>query len=114
MISYQDIGNYYKVVFIGKTLDELNIFFKQTKNIEKKVIPLLNEEGQAYVGWKIKKDDLNNILGNFSNTLEIKNEYDSIGDTMKLSPYLYQKEAIHFGLKSQNALIVLPCGAGKK
>ncbi len=37
----------------------------------------------------------------------------SVGDTLKLKPYPYQKEAIEFCLEKEKALLVLPCGAGK-
>lgn len=38
---------------------------------------------------------------------------DDIGNTMKLKPYLYQREAIKFALDKHKALIILPCGSGK-
>ena len=38
---------------------------------------------------------------------------DDIGTTMKLKPYMYQREAIKFALDKKNALIILPCGSGK-
>lgn len=40
-------------------------------------------------------------------------DYDDIGQSMKLQPYGYQKEAIKFGLDNKEVLIVYPCGAGK-
>lgn len=40
-------------------------------------------------------------------------ELEDIGSTMKLRPYLYQREAIKFCLDNLDALLVLPCGAGK-
>lgn len=43
----------------------------------------------------------------------IEEDYEDIGDTLKLSPYEYQKEAIRFCLKRKTALLVLPCGSGK-
>lgn len=37
----------------------------------------------------------------------------NIGKSMKLQPYLYQKEAINFALNNQNSLLIYPCGSGK-
>lgn len=113
MISYQDIGNYYKVLFTGNTLNQLNKFFKITKDITKTIMPISDKDGNVGVAWKIRKADLDNVLNLFDNAIKIHNEYDHIGETMKLSPYLYQKEAIYFALNKENALIILPCGAGK-
>lgn len=45
-------------------------------------------------------------------TFSVSN-YNSIGNTMKLSPFEYQKKAIKLALDKQNAIIVAPCGAGK-
>ena len=113
MISYQNIGNFYKVIFTGKTLQEFHEFFKLTKDFKKSTIPIVTDTGQPVVAWKIKKEDLDSIINDFNNPVEIINEYENIGGNMKLSPYLYQKEAIHFGLQKKNALIILPCGSGK-
>lgn len=38
---------------------------------------------------------------------------DDIGKSMKLRPYIYQREAIKFVLDNNNALLILPCGSGK-
>ena len=45
---------------------------------------------------------------------ELHKELEHIGSTMKLTPYMYQKEAIKFALDKKNALIILPCGSGNK
>lgn len=108
MISYRDLGSYYEVVFMGTTLNEFNEFHKNIKTIRCGIIPL-----EQTIAYKIKKTDIDKLLSVYHNALYIKNEYDDIGSTMKLTPYLYQKEAIHFALQKQNALIILPCGSGK-
>ena len=108
MISYRNIGNFYEVIFLGDNLVDFNKFHKAIKNIRKGFIPL-----EHTLAYKISKSDIDNLLSNFPNAIHLTNEYDDIGDTMKLTPYLYQKEAIHYALKKQRALIILPCGAGK-
>ena len=39
--------------------------------------------------------------------------YNSIGATMKITPYEYQKRVIKFMLDTKHCLIVSPCGSGK-
>lgn len=39
--------------------------------------------------------------------------YMIIGESMKLEPYEYQKEAIYEALENKETLMVLPCGSGK-
>ena len=39
--------------------------------------------------------------------------WEDIGQTMKLSPYDYQKETVHFGVNNGSSLFLLPTGAGK-
>lgn len=39
--------------------------------------------------------------------------YDDLGNDMKLPPYAYQKETMKFGLDTFNSLLILPCGSGK-
>lgn len=57
-------------------------------------------------------DRYNKYILNIDKNLH-NNVLDDIGSTMKLKPYLYQKESIKFVLDNNNALLVLPCGAGK-
>lgn len=107
MISYRNIGNYYEVIFLGDNLKDFNMFHKAIKDIRAGFIPY-----EHTIAYKIPKAEIDSLLIAFPDAVNIPNEYDSIGDTMKLTPYLYQKEAIHFALKQQNALIILPCGSG--
>lgn len=72
------------------------------------------EEG----GWIFHYNKLNDIIKAFDNKVIYENEYNppayiDIGKNMKLQPYDYQKEAIYYGIQNKNALLVLPCGAGK-
>ena len=75
--------------------------------------------------WEINKDDVNEFLSNHKDLdIEVESKkpkivrydkaLDEIGLTMKLKPYMYQREAIKFALDKKNALIILPCGSGKK
>ena len=68
-------------------------------------------------GWIFHYNKLEEVKQAF-NDIEYENEYieppyKNIGSDMKLQPYDYQKEAIHFAINNENALLVLPCGAGK-
>ena len=108
MISYRNIGNFYEVIFLGDNLIDFNKFHKAIKHTRKGFI--YHEDTLAF---KISKDGIDKLLDAFPSAILIANEYDDIGDTMKLTPYLYQKEAIFYALKRQKALIILPCGSGK-
>lgn len=114
MISYRDIGNYYEIIFNGTTLEDLNTFHKSIKNLNKTNYLIWSEALDRYIlAYKINKNDLDSLLNIYPNAIKITNSYDDIGSTMKLTPYLYQRESIEYGLKTQNALIILPCGSGK-
>lgn len=72
------------------------------------------EEG----GWIFHYNKFNDIIKAFDNKVIYENEYNppayiTVGKNMKLQPYDYQKEAIYYGVENKNALLVLPCGAGK-
>lgn len=74
--------------------------------------------------WELYEEDLQSFINAYS-YLNISVEHslpkirrydkslDEIGLSMKLKPYIYQREAIKFVLDNNNALLVLPCGAGK-
>lgn len=69
-------------------------------------------------GWIFHYSKLQEVLDKFSNRVVYENSYTppvyaEIGKDMKLQPYDYQKEAIHFALEAKEALLVLPCGSGK-
>ena len=68
-------------------------------------------------GWIFHYSKLNQVRKAFNNIVYI-NEYVAppymdMGKDMKLQPYEYQKEAIHFAINNLNSLMVLPCGSGK-
>ena len=62
--------------------------------------------------WIVPKEYLKNIKSKFKHTIKI-NPWDSIGISMKLQPYPYQKEAIYYAINNPNSLLILPTGAGK-
>lgn len=74
--------------------------------------------------WELYENDLNAFLScychlsitvehNMPKMVRYDKSLDNIGLSMKLKPYVYQREAIKFVLDNNNALLVLPCGAGK-
>lgn len=69
-------------------------------------------------GWIFHYNKFNDIINAFNNEVVYENEYNppayiEMGKNMKLQPYDYQKEAIYYAIENKNALLVLPCGAGK-
>lgn len=75
--------------------------------------------------WEISESNINEFLSRHKDlNIEVETKkpkiirydkaLDEIGTTMKLKPYMYQREAIKFALDKKNALIILPCGSGKK
>ncbi|MGL5507339.1 MAG: DEAD/DEAH box helicase family protein, partial [Paraclostridium sp.] len=63
-------------------------------------------------GWKLPKCYLPELQEQYE-TEFIKNPWDDIGQDMKLSPYVYQKETIHFAINNPKSLLILPTGSGK-
>lgn len=77
-------------------------------------MPNFDEDG----GWIFHYNKFNDIINAFDNKVHYENEYfppkyNDIGKNMKLQPYDYQKEAIYYAIENKDALLVLPCGAGK-
>ena len=111
------ILNNFKVSFIGdldNLIDYINI-------VQKNHLVFFNFITKQ---WELHSTNLEPFLGSipFKDIIiehdtpgRAKSKYmlSDIGSTMKLQPYLYQKEAINFALKNKNALIILPCGSGK-
>lgn len=69
-------------------------------------------------GWIFHHNKLQEVCDAFNNNVVYENEYTppiyaEMGKNMLLQPYDYQKEAIHFAIETKEALLVLPCGAGK-
>lgn len=74
--------------------------------------------------WEVEQDCLDAVMETYqhldimfqqkSKKKSYGPELDAIGETMKLKPFMYQKEAIKFSLDKRNALIILPCGSGRE
>ena len=70
-------------------------------------------------GWIFHYNNFSKVLKAFHEfEVEYENEYTpppyiDVGKSMKLQPYDYQKQAIYFAVNVKEALLVLPCGAGK-
>ena len=63
--------------------------------------------------WIVPKGAISLLEKNF--TIEsVTVPWEEIGQTMKLSPYDYQKETVHFGVNNGSSLFLLPTGAGKE
>lgn len=109
MISIRDVGNYYEVQTKFSNLVDFDRFMGLLK-----VIPRNKRKPNIFNNtWKIHKDNINILTESYPDIIYITNPYDSIGSTMKLTPYHYQKESIHFALNNPSSLIILPCGSGK-
>ena len=107
----------YRLRFIGKTIDlssYINVMVYD-KNVHFNIITKQ---------WEICEEDLPKFISNYKNIIEsvihekpkilrYDKALDEIGLTMKLKPFLYQKEAIKYAIDNQKALIILPCGSGK-
>lgn len=108
----------YKLIFKG-TKEELGMFL----NI---VVYDINVHYNIITKrWEIDEHNLQSFLNNHKDMIipvkynipKIKRydkDLDDIGKSMKLKPYLYQREAIKFAIDNVNSLIILPCGSGSK
>jgi SNF2 family DNA or RNA helicase len=106
IIKVKDLGSNYHVLYTGNK-DDFTPFI--TTMIKSPGAVKLNSPG-----WKLPKCYLPELQELYNNQIEmIFNPWDYIGEGMKLSPYVYQKETVHFAIHNPNSLLVLPCGAGK-
>lgn len=107
----------YRLRFIGETIELSN--YVNVMVYDKHVhFNIITKQ------WEISEEDLPEFISNYKDIIEsvihekpkilrYDKALDEIGLTMKLKPYVYQREAIKFALDKQNALIILPCGSGK-
>lgn len=104
MIKLIDSGTNYNVVYIG----ERNEYMKFS-NI---VCKIENAYKCSKVGWIVPKENIQPLLDKFK-CEEEKQVYDYVGTEMKLEPFPYQKETVHYALHNPQSLLVLPTGSGK-
>lgn len=83
---------------------------KKHFGIQDPIVPIKNHAAKAAPSTLPKKAIVPDAFQGINNSAK---DYESIGKDMKLKPYSYQKEAIKFCLDQKEALLVLPCGAGK-
>lgn len=106
-------NNYFLMRFNGNQED----IFEYLAIISKELINCGRPNFNGEYGWIFFISNLEKIKSLFNNIV-YENEYiepiySQIGKNMLLQPYDYQKEAIHFAIERQEALLVLPCGSGK-
>lgn len=91
--------NWYSVKLENCDIEEFKTYVKLLDKIKNKHFDLGNGL------WVMNKND--------ALSLKDIDKLNAIGSNMKLEPYLYQKQAVLFGMRTKNALFKLPCGAGK-
>ena len=103
--------------FLVKNNGGISYFNEYINIISKKLLYCAKPCTDKFGGWIFNISKLDEVKSYFKD-IEYENEfippvYDDIGKDMKLQPYNYQKEAIYFAINNKEALLVLPCGAGK-
>ena len=106
MIHAVKNGDRYELKYIGT---DLSSFLKIMINIPTK------KRNFTTKCWTVEEKDLEILQQHMQVVFDIPHDINvnnEIGNTLKLKPFPYQKEAIQFALEKKNALLVLPCGAG--
>lgn len=105
MILVDDLGINIGVRYLGKDVATCKEFISHMVSIgaTKKL---------KSAEWILSKDYLNDIKTKYDYKIK-ENPWDNIGESMKLSPYPYQKEAIYYAINNPNSLLILPTGSGK-
>ena len=115
MIKITPKSGRYFVSFSGKK-HEFNTYINKIMAIESKSYDFETRS------WSFDKEGIEEVRRSFDvptppSVMPTKaktiTDYADIGKSMKLQPYDYQKESIKYILDNEEALIVLPCGAGK-
>lgn len=91
-----------------KNIDKYNInYFGNNYDVFTDILSGIKKE--FHNGWYLDQNSLNLLSGK----LKLP-QLNKIGENLKLTPYLYQKEAIFQALSVDGgALLLLPCGSGK-
>lgn len=105
MILINDLGISLSLKYIGDSIEECKRFISYMISIH----ALKKFKGPE---WIVPKSYLEEVQEKFDYELQ-SNPWDNMGKEMKLSPYPYQKEAIHYAISNLNSLLILPTGSGK-
>lgn len=92
--------------YVKYTGDKEN-FHKYIKGLEEANAVWSDE----YKYWLVPNKNLDYLKAQFLKEGMV--QFRSIGETMKLHPFIYQEEAINYSLNNEESLLILPCGAGK-
>ncbi|MCY7865989.1 SNF2-related protein [Bacillus spizizenii] len=124
MIQIEQVDGRHLVSFKGKK-EQFNTYINKIMSVEDKDYDFerkcwaFDDEGiriverMFQVNNKPKSKPKTDIIQTSAATKTKVVGHESIGKSMKLQPYDYQKEAIKFGVDNKEILIVYPCGAGK-
>lgn len=105
MILINDLGINLSLKYIGDSIVECKRFISYMISIR----AMKKSKGPE---WIVPKSYLEDVQDKFDYELK-NNPWDNMGKEMKLSPYPYQKEAIHYAINNPNSLLILPTGSGK-
>lgn len=105
MILINDLGISLSLQYMGTSVEECKRFISYMISIRAMKKPTGPE-------WIVPKSYLEEVQSKFNYTIQ-ENPWDNMGKDMKLSPYPYQKEAIHYAINNPNSLLILPTGSGK-
>lgn len=116
LINIEKVDDRYRVTFAGKR-HQFNDYINKVMSIEEKDYDfenkawLFNEDGIKIIKSLFKIPEKPSVIP--VSTKKDVSGYETMGKNMKLQPYEYQKEAIKYILDTHEALLILPCGAGK-
>lgn len=120
MIKVNQEGSKFYVSFNGKK-SEFTSYINKIMSVEDKDYDFEKKQ------WVFSKDSIEEVYNLFekkkkatpppiiknSKPTLVEQDLGTIGQSMKLQPYPYQKEAIQYVIDNEESLLVLPCGAGK-
>lgn len=116
LINIEKVDDRYKVTFAGQR-HQFNEYINKVMSVEDKDYDFENK------AWVFDENGIKTIRALFKvpekpsaipvSTKKEITGHENMGKKMKLQPYEYQKEAIKYILDTKEALLILPCGAGK-
>lgn len=116
IINIEKVDGRYKVTFAGKR-HQFDEYINKVMSVEEKDYDFQSKS------WVFDENGIKSVMALFklpekTNAILVSNSkdvtgYEDMGKSMKLQPYEYQKEAIKYILDTHEALLILPCGAGR-